>query len=99
FEEARASGLRYEAGTQRGPLDGVPMSIKDLVDVAGWPTRRGSRTLANAGAAAGDAPVVSLLRAAGAVLFGKTTTTEFGWTIRSDNPLTGLTRNPLNPAH
>lgn len=99
FEAARASGQRYRTGSPLGPLDGVPMSIKDLMDVEGWPTRRGSRVLANAGGAVGDAPVVSLLRAAGAVLFGKTTTTEFGWTIRSDNPLTGLTRNPLDPAH
>src|SRR5690606_1248753 len=63
---------------------------------AGWPTLRGSQAMAGAGPATADAPVVERLRQAGAMLFGKTTTTEFGWTIRSDNPLNGLTRNPLD---
>src|SRR5690606_31316863 len=99
LDAARASGLRYRSGTPLGPLDGVPVSVKDLTDVRGWPTRRGSLVLEQAGPAADDAPAVALLRAGGAVLFGKTTTTEFGWTIRSDNPLNGLTRNPVNPAH
>jgi len=98
FEAARESALRYQAGTPLGPLDGVPVSVKDLSDVRGWPTRRGSLVLADAGPAADDAPGVAPLRRGGAVLFGKTTTTEFGWTIRSDNPLHGLTRNPLDPA-
>jgi len=99
FEAARESALRYRAGAPLGPLDGVPVSVKDLTDVRGWPTRRGSLVLAEAGPASDDAPAVALLRRGGAVLFGKTNTTEFGWTIRSDNPLDGLTRNPIDPAH
>lgn len=95
-QAALAAQARYSAGAPLGPLDGVPVSVKDLIDVAGWPTRRGSRTMTDAAPASVDAPAVQLLRNAGAVLFGKTTTTEFGWTIRSDNPLTGLTRNPVN---
>lgn len=98
LQAARESEARYRAGAPLGPLDGVPVSIKDLMDVAGWPTRRGSPAMADAGAAHADAPAVRRLREAGAVLFGKTTTTEFGWTIRSDNPLNGLTRNPLDPS-
>lgn len=98
FEAARESARRHQAGAPLGPLDGVPVSVKDLMDVRGWPTRRGSLVLADAAAAPGDAPAVEMLRRGGAVLFGKTTTTEFGWTIRSDNPLHGLTRNPHDPS-
>ncbi len=95
---ARAAGQRHREGAALGPLDGVPVSVKDLVNVAGWPTWRGSLAAADDPPAAQDAPAVALLRAAGAVLFGKTTTTEFGWTIRSDSPHGGVTRNPLDPA-
>ncbi|RJG04769.1 amidase [Noviherbaspirillum cavernae] len=91
---ARASEQRYLKGLPCGPLDGVPVSIKDLVNVAGWPTRRGSLSSACDPPAAQDSPSTALLRAAGAVIFGKTTTTEFGWTIVSDNPHSGITRNP-----
>mgnify|MGYP003575375512 CR=1 FL=1 len=90
---AHASEQRHCAGQPLGPLDGVPVSIKDLSDVAGWPTRRGSLST-SPDPATQDAPAVALLRAAGAVIFGKTTTTEFGWTIASENPYSGLTRNP-----
>lgn len=95
---ARASQQRYRAGQPLGPLDGVPVSIKDLVNVAGWPTRRGSRASAQEPPAIEDAPVVSALRRAGAVLYGKTTTTEFGWQIHGDNPHAGRTLNPLDHA-
>jgi aspartyl-tRNA(Asn)/glutamyl-tRNA(Gln) amidotransferase subunit A len=75
----------------------VPCTIKDLVDFAGLPTRRGSRAT-DPGPVAEDAPVVTALRAAGAVIVGKTTTTEFGWKSPGDCPLTGITRNPWKPA-
>lgn len=94
---ALASGMRWRAGRPIGPLDGVPVSIKDLMNVAGWPTRRGSLASAGEAPAAQDSPAVALLRAAGCVIFGKTTTTEFGWNIGSRNPHSGLTRNPLDP--
>ncbi len=96
--QARASAARWRAGRALGPLDGVPVSIKDLLPVAGWPTRRGSQATAGDPPAAQDAPLVAHLRAAGAVLFGKTTTTEFGWTTASSNPHAGTTRNPRDPA-
>lgn len=97
LRDAEASARRWRSGTPIGPLDGVPVSIKDLVDVAGWPTRRGSNMTAGAAPAAADAPSVALLRQGGAVLFGKTTTTEFGWLADSESPYTGITRNPLAP--
>ena len=76
-----------------GPLHGVPVTIKDLFDVEGLPTDRGS--LAGRGqVAAADSPVTARLRAAGAVILGKTTTSEFGWTGVSRSPLTGITHNP-----
>ena len=81
-----------------GALDGVPVTIKDLIDIAGLPTRRGSKLTAAAPAPA-DAPLVAALRQAGAVIIGKTTTTEFGWKSPGDCPLTGITRNPWNAAH
>lgn len=95
---ARDSEQRHRAGQALGPLDGVPVSIKDLTQVAGWPTRCGSLSTEGDAPASVDAPSVVQLRAAGAVIFGKTTTTEFGWTVLSDNPYSGLTRNPLDIA-
>ncbi len=91
--QAIESTRRWAAGRPLGPLDGVPVTIKDLIDVAGLPTRRGSRTTSPAPATE-DAPAVLGLLAQGAVLFGKTTTTEFGWKSPGDCPLHGITRNP-----
>ena len=95
---AGESAMRWRAGCPIGPLDGVPVTVKDLVDVAGFPTRRGSRTT-SAEPMADDAPMVSALKAAGAVIIGKTTTTEFGWKSPGDCPLNGITRNPWNSAY
>ena len=95
---ARDSAQRWHAGRPLGALDGVPCTVKDLVDLAGFPTRRGSRTTPP-GPVADDAPMVAGLRAAGAVILGKTTTTEFGWKSPGDCPLHGITRNPWNPAY
>ena len=75
----------------RGPLDGVPIAIKDLIDVAGLPTRAGSRVLAG-NIADSDAPVVTALRRAGAVIFGKTNTHEFALGV-----VTPPTCNPWDP--
>jgi Asp-tRNA(Asn)/Glu-tRNA(Gln) amidotransferase A subunit family amidase len=99
LEQARASEQRFANGTPIGPLDGIPVSVKDMIAVRGWPNRRGSRTTEHDPVPAQDAPSVAALRAAGAVIFGKTTSTEFGWTIMSSNPHTGVTRNPVNPLH
>jgi aspartyl-tRNA(Asn)/glutamyl-tRNA(Gln) amidotransferase subunit A len=96
IDAASESEMRWRVGRPLGLLDGVPCTVKDLLDLAGFPTRRGSRTT-EATPAADDAPSVVGLKAAGAVIVGKTTTTEFGWKSPGDCPLHGITRNPWNP--
>ena len=95
--QAKASEARWRKGRPLGLVDGVPTSIKDLVLTKGWPTLRGSRTVDPKGPWKDDAPTVARLREHGAVIFGKTTTPEFGWKGVTDSPLTGITRNPWNP--
>jgi aspartyl-tRNA(Asn)/glutamyl-tRNA(Gln) amidotransferase subunit A len=90
---ARAAEKRYRSGEPLGPLDGVPATIKDLILMKGFPTRRGSR-LVEPVPDAEDAPAVARLREAGCVILGKTTTPEFGWKAIGDSPLTGFSRNP-----
>lgn len=92
--DARAAEARWRDGVPAGPLDGVPVSIKDLVYTRGWPTLRGSLTSDPAGPWDFDGPAVARLRETGAVLLGKTTTPEIGWRGSTDSPLTGITRNP-----
>ncbi len=93
--EARESTARFAAGTPFGPLDGVPVSIKDLLLTAEWPTLRGSLMIEpDQMVWDTDAPAVARLREAGAVLLGKVTTPEFGWKGVTDSPRTGITRNP-----
>lgn len=94
---ARDAAARWEAGAPMGPLDGVPVAVKDLLLTRGWPTLRGSLTVDPEQSWDVDSPAVARLREAGAVLVGKTTTCEFGWKGVTDNPLTGITRNPWNP--
>ncbi len=91
---ARESEARWAAGTPAGLLDGVPVTIKDLVLTQGWVARRGSLTTADHPPAAADAPATARLREAGAVLLGSTTTPEFGWKGVTDNPLGHVARNP-----
>jgi aspartyl-tRNA(Asn)/glutamyl-tRNA(Gln) amidotransferase subunit A len=98
LDEAKASEARWTAGQPRGLLDGVPVSIKDIILTKGWPTLRGSKTVDPKGPWNDDAPVTARLREHGAVLLGKTTTPEFGWKGVTDSPLTGITRNPWNTA-
>ena len=93
---ARAAEARWMKGAPAGPLDGVPVSIKDLVLAKGWPTLRGSQTIDPAGPWEDDAPATARLRESGAVLLGKTCTPEYGWKGVTDSPLTGITRNPWN---
>lgn len=94
---AAESERRWLAGRPLGPLDGVPATVKDLVDLAGFPTRRGSH-VTDPAPVSQDAPAVVGLKSAGAVILGKTTTTEFGWKSPGDCPLNGVTRNPWNTA-
>jgi aspartyl-tRNA(Asn)/glutamyl-tRNA(Gln) amidotransferase subunit A len=93
--DAGASTARWAAGRPLGLLDGVPVTVKDVLDLQGFPTRHGSKTTA-ATPAVEDAPAVLGLKAAGAVVFGKTQTTEFGWKTPGDNPPAGITRNAWN---
>ena len=95
---ASASGARWGKGEPCGRLDGVPVTVKDILLGKGWTVRRGSRTTAGQPPAAEDAPAPARLRAAGAVLLGSTTTPEFGWKAVTDNPLGQLARNPWNLA-
>ena len=93
---AAESARRWQAGTPSGPLDGVPVTIKDLTLTKGLPTRLGSTTTTPDGPWEEDAPISQHLRNAGAIVIGKTTSPEFGWKGVTDNPLHGITRNPWN---
>jgi aspartyl-tRNA(Asn)/glutamyl-tRNA(Gln) amidotransferase subunit A len=94
--QAAASADRWRANQPLSKLDGVPVSIKDLVAMRGFPTLSGSRTTDPAAVSQIDSPVVARLREAGAILIGKTHTPEFGWKGITDSPLHGITRNPWN---
>src|SRR4029079_8814651 len=93
---AEAADARRRAGISLGPLDGVIVSIKDLFDVAGEPTRAGSRVLTNAPLARRDAAVIRRLREAGAVIIGKTNMSEFAFTGVGMNPHYGTPGNPAD---
>jgi aspartyl-tRNA(Asn)/glutamyl-tRNA(Gln) amidotransferase subunit A len=94
--DAERLAQRQDAGEPLGPLHGVPVSVKDLIAVGGAPFTFGSRSMAN-NIAAADAASVERLRRAGAIIIGKTTTSEFGCKAVGDSPLTGPTRNPWDP--
>lgn len=98
-DEARRDARKAEDAVMRGdrlgPLHGVPVSIKDLVDVAGVHTRHGSAIFQDNVAKADDA-LVRRLRAAGAIVFAKSSTPEFGVKGLTDGPSFGITRNPWN---
>ncbi|HYM18505.1 MAG TPA: amidase family protein, partial [Micropepsaceae bacterium] len=93
---ADASDARVHAGVSLGPIDGAILSIKDLFDVKGEPTRAGSRILADAPPAADDAAVVKRLRAAGGVILAKTNMSEFAFTAIGANPHYGTPGNPAD---
>jgi aspartyl-tRNA(Asn)/glutamyl-tRNA(Gln) amidotransferase subunit A len=90
---ARAAEAAVASGAPLGKLHGVPITIKDLVRTKDMPMQSGSQI--NKGQQPlEDAPVVQRLKAAGAIVLGKTTTPEFGWKGVSQSPLTGITHNP-----
>jgi aspartyl-tRNA(Asn)/glutamyl-tRNA(Gln) amidotransferase subunit A len=90
---ARSLDAERKAGTVRGPLHGIPVAVKDVIDVRGLPTRANSPSRADAPPATADATVVSHLRAAGAIVLGKVHTTEYAY-FQSLPP----TRNPWDLA-
>jgi aspartyl-tRNA(Asn)/glutamyl-tRNA(Gln) amidotransferase subunit A len=96
-QAAGASRLRWARGRQHGPLDGVPVSIKDNLHVAGLPTTWGSQLLKGFVARADELPVARL-RAAGAVIMGKTNLPEFAMQGYTSNLMAGTSRNPWDLA-
>lgn len=96
--QAKSSEERWRNGTSFGPLDGVPITVKDAIITKDWPTLVGSKTVDPARTLREDAPAISRMREQGAIVLGKTTSPEFGWKALGDSPLTGITRNPWNPA-
>lgn len=98
-EDARAAAavadIAVDAGVKTGPLHGIPVTVKDMVAVAGMPNKNGSFTCEN-DIPTEDAPAVRRLRAAGAIVVAKTTTPEFGHKGLTDSLLSGITRNPWN---
>ncbi len=96
--QARASDLLRKAGIVPSPLAGLPISIKDLFDVAGETTSAGSVVLRDSPPAQADAPAIARLRAAGAVLMGRTNLTEFAYSGLGINPHYDTPRNPYDRA-
>ncbi|MFQ3662398.1 MAG: amidase [Chloroflexaceae bacterium] len=94
--EARRAEAELAAGQDRGPLHGLPVAVKDLLDMGGLPTTAGSLILAHTIAAA-DATAVARLRAAGAIIVGKTRLSEFAYSPGSNNAHYGATANPFDP--
>jgi aspartyl-tRNA(Asn)/glutamyl-tRNA(Gln) amidotransferase subunit A len=101
-ERARAAAAQAEreiaGGDYRGPLHGIPIAVKDLLDLAGTPTTAGSKILADHVAGA-DSTAVERLEQAGAVIVGKTRLSEFAYSPGSNNAHYGSTRNPWSADH
>lgn len=95
--QADAIDAQRKAGAELSPLAGLPVSIKDLFDVVGQPTRSGSAVLADAAPATQDAEVVTRLRAAGAVLIGRSNMSEFAFSGLGINPHFGTPLSPWRP--
>jgi len=93
--EARAAEVAVQRGDDLGPFHGVPIAVKDQMKIKGARVTFGTHLLADY-AATEDAPVITRLRQAGALMLGLTTMPEFGWQGISWSPLYGMTRNPWN---
>jgi aspartyl-tRNA(Asn)/glutamyl-tRNA(Gln) amidotransferase subunit A len=96
---ARAAETQLAAGVDLGPLHGIPFSVKDIIHVAGTRTTAGSKVLLDAPIETRDAPVVSRLRSAGAVLIGKTNLHEFAFGAPDPSGPFGLVQNPRAIGH
>jgi aspartyl-tRNA(Asn)/glutamyl-tRNA(Gln) amidotransferase subunit A len=94
--DARHVDALRKLGVKLGPLAGAPIGVKDIIDVAGHLTRAGSLTRADAPAASEDAPVVQRLRAAGAIVIGKTHTVEYAFGGWGTNVTVGTPHNPCD---
>ncbi len=96
---AAASDAARKAGLVRAPLEGIPVSVKDLFDIAGEVTRAGSTVLKDAAPAAKDAEAVARLQRAGAIIIGRTNMTEFAFSGVGLNPHYGTPKNPYDRAN
>ena len=96
--QARALDAELARGVDRGPLHGIPLSLKDIIDLAGTPTTAASR-LRDGHRAVADAPVTARLRAAGAIIVGKCNLHEFAFGTTGAESAYGPTRNPHAPGH
>lgn len=90
---AREAETRWRAGKPLGPVDGLPVTMKDLTHVRGMPVREGT-LISSPDICNDDGPPARMMRESGAIILGKTTTPEFGWKGVTDSPLTGVTYNP-----
>src|SRR4051795_10927414 len=95
--DARAAAERWRTGRPRGPLDGVPVTVKENIATAGLPTPLGTAA-SDLVPATADAPVVARLREAGAVIVAKPTMPDYGMLTSGVSSLYPTTRNPWNPA-
>ncbi len=98
MKQAREATKRIQDGKPLSIFDGVPVAVKDELDMIPYPTTVGTSFLGGA-AAKEDATVVARMRAAGALLIGKTNMHEIGINVTGLNPHYGATRNPYNPGH
>jgi Asp-tRNA(Asn)/Glu-tRNA(Gln) amidotransferase A subunit family amidase len=98
LHQAQASAERWIAGRPLSPLDGVPVAVKDELNQIPYPTHAGTRFLGSSPASA-DATTIARLRAAGALLIGKTNMDEIGLGVTGLNAHHGVVRNPHNPAY
>ncbi len=96
-DDAARAADEIAKGRHRGPLHGIPVALKDLVDTAGIRTGSGTEVYRDR-VPASDATVARRLADAGAALLGKTNTHELAWGVTTTNPHTGTTRNPKDPS-
>lgn len=99
LEQAAAVDQIAATGGDPGPLAGIPVGVKDSEAASGYRTTHGSVLFSGSPVAVHDSVLVARLRAAGAVVVGKTNLPELAWTAHTDNALFGLTRNPWNLDH
>jgi len=97
-EAAMDMARAADRGPVKGPMHGLPLAIKDLADAKGLPTSMGSPVYKDAGPAPKDDIMVARMRAAGALIIGKTNTPEFGLGSHTYNPVWGATRNAWDPS-
>jgi len=98
LQGAKTSESRWRQNAPIGPLDGIPIGVKDLLAVAGQPMRRGSPAYPENNIPTEDSPIVARFREAGAIIIGKTATPDAGCKLDTTSLIHGTTRNPHNPA-